>query len=210
MKASHRALVWAICRHCSRINLSNMNSVISDIEVLVAELRARRPCCIGVDGVDGAGKSSISAAIASELDIPVIGLDDYVKKKQGGYVAYIDYVALAARIMNAENYLVEGVCLLDVLKSLGVDVDCLIYVKRMSSGFWADEDVCEFPLGIEEAIRKSRQDTELILKFKADQEGRLYTPGVADEPSLREEIMRYHAQYSPHLVADITFCRSAG
>ncbi len=192
-------------------SLSNMKTVVSDVDAFSATLRARKPCRIGVDGVDGVGKSDTSTVVASEFGIPVIGLDDYVQKNQGGYVSFIDYSAIAARIAANTCFVIEGVCLLEVLERLDVRLDCLIYIKRMSSsGLWADEDECEFPDGIEEAIRQSRQNTELMLEFVARQEGKPYTPGAADEPGLSEEIMRYHAKHSPHTAANITFCKHVG
>jgi hypothetical protein len=188
-----------------------MKTVVTDVAGLIAAVRDRKPQRIGIDGLDGTGKSYLSLAIASELNAVVIELDEYVEKNHGGYVAFIDYPSVAARIADNPSFVLEGVCLLDVAQRLGIHLDCLIYVKRMSSGgFWADEDECEFPLGIEEAIRQSRRNTELMLEFEAQQEGRPYTAGAADEPSLGEEIMRYHAKYRPHAIADITFCRHAG
>jgi hypothetical protein len=188
-----------------------MNIVATDVNGLIATLRDRKPKRVGIDGLDGAGKSHLSLAIASELNAAVIELDEYVEKNRGNYVAFIDYAGLAAKISESLSFVIEGVCLLAVIERLGVHLDCLIYVKRMSSsGLWADEDECEFPLGIEEAIRQSRRNTELMLEFEARQEGRPYTSGAADEPGLAEEIMRYHAKYRPHAIADITFCRDAG
>lgn len=187
-----------------------MKTVVSNVDGLIAALRLRKPCRVGIDGIDAVGKSQTSLAVASELGTSIIGLDDYVEKNQGGYVSFIDYPSVAARIAESSCFVVEGVCLLEVLGRLGVRLDCLIYIKRMSSGLWADEDECEFPMGIEEAIRQSRRNTELMLEFEARQEGRPYTPGAADEPGLGEEIMGYHAKHSPHLAADITFCRHVG
>ena len=106
--------------------------------------------------------------------------------------------------------MIEGVCLLQVLERLGVRLDCVIYIKRMTSGLWSDEDECEFPFGVEEAIRQSRRDTELVLEFEARQQGKPYHPSTTDEPRLDQEIMRYHASYSPHSKADIVYCKDVG
>lgn len=187
-----------------------MKTKVADADALIAALRARKACRIGVDGIDGVGKSELSAIVASELGIPVIGLDDYVEKNRGSYVPYIDYAAVTALVADSPNFVIEGVCLLDVLERLGVRLDSLVYIKRMSSGIWADEDECEFPNGIEEAIRQSRRNTELMLEFEARQEGRPHTPGATDELCLGEEIMRYHAKHSPHELAEITYCKHIG
>lgn len=188
-----------------------MKTVVSDLDGLIAALKSRKPKHVGIDGVDGVGKSRLSLHVARELNAAVIELDEYVEKNQGGYAAFINYSAVAAKIAESPTFVLEGVCLLEVIGRLGVHLDCLIYVKRLSSsGLWADEDECEFPLGIEEAIRQSRRNTELMLEFEARQEGRQYTPGAADEPGLTEEIMRYHAKHTPHEIADITFCSSVG
>jgi hypothetical protein len=183
-----------------------MKTIVSELDALVADLRFRKPSCVGLDGVDGVGKSETSSSIASSLGLPVICLDDYVEKNRGGYVAYIDYAALAAKITGTQKFLMEGVCLLAVVQRLGIHLDCLIYIKRMRSGHWVDKDECEFPNGVEEALRLLRRNTELVLEFEARQNGTTYNRGVTDEPGLSEEIMRYHARHSPHTVADITFC----
>jgi hypothetical protein len=187
-----------------------MNTVVTDIDELIAAVRRRNPKRVGIDGVDGAGKSHLSLTVASELNAPVIELDKYVEKHRGGYVAFIDYPTIKSKIAESPSFVIEGVCLVDVTTRLCVQLDCLIYVKRMSSrGLWADEDECEFPLGVEGAIRRLKRNTDLMLAFEARQTNKQYAPGAEDEPGLREEILRYHAMYRPHMIADITFCRDA-
>lgn len=190
--------------------LSNMKTIVSDVESLIDALRKSQPCHVGIDGVDGVGKSQISSLVASAICEPVIELDEYLVKDRGGYSDFINYGSLAARIAEISCFVMEGVCLLEILDRLNVRLDCLIYIKRMSSGLWSDERECEFPSGIEAAIRQSRRDAELMLEFEARQEGRPYISASTDEPRLSEEIMHYHAKHTPHLLADITFCNHVG
>ena len=60
---------------------------ITSIEELASLLRAHD--LIGVDGCDGAGKSHLSAKLASILDAEVISIDDFKEKHRDCYVESI-------------------------------------------------------------------------------------------------------------------------
>jgi len=46
----------------------------------------RLKVCIGIDGMDGVGKTFLARELATPLGATVISLDDHVDKKRGMYV----------------------------------------------------------------------------------------------------------------------------
>jgi hypothetical protein len=76
---------------------------------------------------------------------------------------------------------VSGVCLREILKRAEVQADAHIYVKRMASWGWCDEDEME-------------------------SHGVAEIPGSSGE-FLRAEMRQYHGQWQPHHIADYEFHR---
>src|SRR4051794_23498229 len=73
--------------------------------------------CIGFDGLDGVGKSTLAYEMARRLGGSVISLDDYLVEKQNGYVLHIRSDELNAAISASRlPILIEGVCLLAVAR----------------------------------------------------------------------------------------------
>ncbi|MFQ5863424.1 MAG: P-loop NTPase fold protein, partial [Candidatus Brocadiales bacterium] len=131
---------------------------------------------VGLDGVYGAGKTTLAKNLAEKLSSEIIELDKFVARGQGGYVEYINYSSLKQAIDGARkqetSVIVDGVCLLKVLRRIDVKLDILIYVKQMRpDGSWLDED----ELG--------------LLNNKV---GRKYSVKL-----LIHEIKEYHLEYAP-------------
>jgi hypothetical protein len=72
---------------------------------------------VGIDGVDGVGKSRLSLHVARELNA-VIELDEYVEKNQGGYAPSFNYSAVAAKLAESPTFVLEDVCLLEIIGRL--------------------------------------------------------------------------------------------
>src|SRR5262245_34233923 len=101
--------------------------------------------CIGFDGMDGVGKSTLAREMAQRLGASLISLDDHLVKKQNLYVPHIRCDELEAAISASHSpILIEGVCLLAVAHRCGFDVDVLIYMRRLShnSGIWHNKELC--------------------------------------------------------------------
>jgi shikimate kinase len=92
-----------------------MKTVVSDLDGLIAALKSRKPTRVGIDGVDGVGKSRLSLHVARELNAAVIELDEYVEKNQGGYAPFINYSAVAAKLAESPTFVLEDVCLLEII-----------------------------------------------------------------------------------------------
>ena len=149
---------------------------------------------VGIDGIDGSGKSSLAQHLARELGWTHINLDDYVEKDMGKYVEHVRYEQVQSMLNDTEgSIIIEGVCLLAVLEKLQRVPELLIYIKIMSHyGIWYDEDDCAVNGDINDFIRDKRESLqEFDVAF----------------PELAEEIMRYHCHYRPQDKAHIVYER---
>lgn len=179
----------------------------SEISEIVRKLKSKHFRLIAIDGVDGSGKSRLASKLANKLGYVHINLDDYLEKHRGGFLGHIKYELLKTKMENIEvPIIIEGVCLLAVLKKLKKDPDLLIYVKRMSDdGWWRDEGICEVSKDIHEFISKEINGLKKFSELEAKMEGKELDPEECKIPELREEIIRYHHEFRPHKKANIVF-----
>lgn len=168
-----------------------------DISKLAAFIRNKSYCRIGIDGTNNAGKSTMAGKLSKILGIRHLNLDDFLVKGNGGYVDYLKYDEIKLQISDTKCFVVEGVCLLNVLEKTDTSIDCLIYVKRMQHGLWADERECEITEDIEDFINKEKELVRLLQQTKS----------VPDSLGLGEEIIRYHYMFKPHKKADLFYTR---
>jgi hypothetical protein len=169
-----------------------MKDCLNSQEVIDA-LRAISAVRIGIDGIDGAGKSTLAQEISEALGFPCINLDSFLQEKMGGYVDHIDYPRLQAELDKLDKYVVEGVCLHQVLGRIELGPSASIYIKRMQHGVWSDEDQLDTSKPVEAILAKERADASLFS----------YEP--VSYLGLREEIIRYHAEFRPQDHADVTY-----
>jgi len=168
-----------------------------DIEKLAAFIRDKGCCRIGVDGTNGAGKSTMASKLSEILGLSHLNLDHYLDKEKGGFLDYLKYDEIKQQTLETACFVVDGVCLLNVLEKIETPIDCLVYVKRMCHGLWADEDECEVTEEIEEYIKKEKETIRLIERAE----------NTPDTLGLAEEIIRYHDKYKPHKKAELFYTR---
>jgi hypothetical protein len=182
----------------------------SDIGQLVDKVRTANASLIGIDGIDGSGKTTLSKKIADELGYIQIKLDDYVDRNCGTFVEHIRYDELRSSIHSTHApIIIEGVCLLAVLEKLQRKADLFIYVRRISDyGSWRDEDKCDIIGDVDELILKEKETHRMFCEAEARIEGKNFDSNACDIPPLIEEIIRYHHGYAPHMRADIIYDRT--
>ena len=155
-------------------------------------IRARR---IGIDGIDGCGKTTLAKIVAAGLHSRLFTLDDYLERDKGGFLDFIDYQRLHADVSAEEAYVIEGVCLLHAVQRAKLAIDTLVYVKRRHLGLWADERELDLDEPLEDFLQNERELTAM----------------VACEPvtdlGLAEEVIRYHYTARPHDNAHIVYFR---
>ena len=164
------------------------------LAAFVGSTAARR---IGVDGIDGVGKSTLAADLSRRLEFSCYSLDDFVEKNKGRYIPYVQVDKLKERLESQERFVIEGVCLLDAIEKAGESLDCLVYIKRFRHGLWADERECQIEGDVDEFIENERQTVALI-NGSGD---------VPDDLPFAEEVMRYHARKLPHKKATAIYRR---
>ena len=186
---------------------SVINSVSELAELLTRMLIDGDETIIAIDGMCGSGKSTLAREISQLLGATHIELDNYLNKNLPGFVEHIEYDEVGQAVGNSSKQqkaiIVEGVCVLEILKRLEYKPDVLIYVKRLGQdGSW-DDEIINFPPDqtAEEVIANLKRSTEMITE--------MIRVGVS--PSNREtvldEIIRYHYEYHPHEEADVVFER---
>lgn len=173
-----------------------MHEASSPFEVADA-MRAAGARRIAIDGSDGSGKSTLAKALAVELKIPVLHVDHFIVKHRGRYIANLDVTRLASALSAAEACIVEGVCMLQVLEHVSFTPDAVVYVKRMSHGYWCDERELDPQIPIEEHLHQLRADIQPLAKAF----------GESGDLGLTEEVIRYHASYRPHQRASLAYLR---
>lgn len=181
----------------------------SDLNELIRFVTSRHAKTIGIDGVDGAGKSSLAKVLSETLSIAAINVDDFLEKDKGNYVAYIDRKRLSNEVKHAEDgFVIEGVCLLDVLAEVNITLDLLIYIKRMSEhDQWRDQDECDIEENIDDFVARHVASLKEFCIAEARIEGRRFIEADFCFPPLREEIFRYHHRNNPHKNADVIYAR---
>jgi hypothetical protein len=153
---------------------------------------------IAIDGTDGSGKSTLASALSEALSIKVLHLDDFIARGKGLYLAAMNQPALKSALAGAECWIVEGVCALQVLEAVAVQPDALVYIKRMSHGYWSDEDELDPAAPIEEHLAGLRASVGAFAQAR----------GESGELGLAEEVIRYHAAYRPHSKATLEYLRT--
>ena len=165
---------------------------------IVGTLRGSGARRIAIDGKNGSGKSTLSRELGAKLGYKVLHLDDYVAKNKGAYVINLDKEGLAQAIASLDEYVLEGICLLQVLGTLSVEFDELIYVKRINHGHWADAHDLDPQLPIETHLAQLRTTVRRIAQALGE-------PGSL---GLSEEVIRYHDAFRPHEKATMTYLRN--
>jgi hypothetical protein len=140
-----------------------------------------RSSIVGIDGWTGAGKTTLGRSIAEDLGGSSYDLDSALTRNLKNYVSSLRMSEISKALSEAPRPLViSGICLLEALAKVEIELDVSIYVKRMASWGWADED----------------ELSGLALEI----------PGASGE-LLRREMRIYHQDWQPHLNADYEFWR---
>ena len=160
-----------------------MSLVFTQLDTLVGALgrRVAHLGIIGIDGWTGVGKTTLAAALATALDGSSYDLDRALTHDQRRYVSALRLPEISEALAHSPRPLfVSGICLLEVLAKAGASLDAHIYVKRLATWGWADED--ELTGTVPEV------------------------PGASGE-LVRQELRNYHHDWKPHLVCDYEFQR---
>lgn len=142
---------------------------------------------IAIDGISGAGKSSLRTHLSEKLGATGIEFDDFLDLQLGEYLAALRTPELKTAIARSHGLVVcSGVCMLQALQQMNLIPDVLVYVKRMARWGWADQDEVE-----------GHQIEDLSAIPEVD----------AKSVRLLIEIRSYHRAFMPQATAEIIFER---
>lgn len=181
-------------------NLAELQQLIFKSTILQPET------IIGIDGMDGSGKSCLAAQLASLIGASHINLDDFLNENQGGFVDHIRYDDLRNVIRQAMPegpVIIEGCCLRAVLDRVALAAGLHVYVKNFVNGYWQRGNLLEACCAVA-AIAKEEE----ILRNFYDLSGAPFNPDEYLLSALKREIIIYHFQYRPHEHADLVYERS--
>ena len=119
---------------------------LTDVSELCDRLRRLEPpILVAVEGFAGAGKSSLAAALGKDMPAPVIHTDEYVEGEDESlpYSQRLNYdrvaVALRSAQCGASVVIIDGICLRESLRRLGVSASFFVYLKLIApNGLWHD------------------------------------------------------------------------
>jgi hypothetical protein len=122
--------------------------------------KERRPLLIGLDGLDGAGKSSLAAWLSWQLEMPAINLDLFIIRDTEPLAFRIDHLkaAVDSCLGMGRPVIVEGVTLLDVLDGIGLRPDFLVFVEKR------DRNDSNMPMHVPPYLKR-RRPREPIMPF---------------------------------------------
>jgi hypothetical protein len=169
-------------------------TLIEDEASLIEQIRALLPpdggpLILGVDGNEGAGKSTLASSLSAALTAPVIHVDSYAQPNRGKYSDSIRYDDLRAdierQLRGGRAIVVEGVCLRQVLERIALRPQISIYVRLFNArGRWVGAEACD-----ESPVRSSE----------------VGATDPAAPGSIERDVRAYHSQFKPVTRADIIY-----
>ncbi|WP_144424978.1 shikimate kinase [Pseudomonas trivialis] len=189
----HRALIFQSSALAATHHVSGLDmTYCTNSQEVVNAIRTMSTTRIGIDGIDGAGKSTLAREVSEALGLPCISLDSFVEKDMKGYVEHIDYLKLKATLEKFEGYVVEGVCLRQVLRRIQL-APAVNNIKRVQHGVWSDEANLDISEPVDVVLARERELASL------------FSISLVSNLGLAEEVIRYHAEFRPHNHADVTY-----
>jgi hypothetical protein len=176
--------------------MRNTEGLTELLEKIKKQLLLPKGVLLGIDGANGAGKTSLAEKIIEYLPAAIIHIDDFLEKNQGSYLDYIRYGDIEKALIEWRRQggglcIIEGVCLLEVVNKIHFEPDFLIYIKLYNgTGDWVDASVCDISISLNNILHSI--DTA---------ENR---PGIGN---FDRELARYHHKYHPIEKADWIFSR---
>lgn len=170
---------------------------IDELQQLILARATLQPgTVIGIDGINGSGKSCLAEQLAPLLRAKHINLDDFLNPSQGGFLNHLRYDELRKVISQAMAegpVIVEGVCLREVLRRLCLEAELHIYIKHnIVCGYWQGGSFLNSGF-LDEALAEEK---ERALRDDAD-----------TLSGLRLELINYHHKYLPHENPDFVYER---
>jgi hypothetical protein len=171
------------------------------ISALKKRLSSQKKLVIGIDGIDGCGKTTLAKELNEALVIPFFSTDDYLNKQKGSYIEHIRYKQLLKAIERVNgSIIIEGVCLLCIAEQIKINISDLVYIKIMSPWkFWVDEEVCDPEDPVDQLIERLIKEANLIPPdiFGLKESNEKTKESLTGLKPFVEQVIRYHSEYRP-------------
>lgn len=133
------------------------------VEALVPVLNNLPGKVVGIDGLDGSGKTTLGRFLAWYFNVSLIETDHFLHDgQQFSYrLEEIDRI-IGARLSKPRPVIVEGVQLLSLLSKLGRSPDFLIYVKNQC---FSGSEALSYDLLAYGKLHKPEAAANLVLKL---------------------------------------------
>lgn len=192
---------------------------------------------IAIDGYCGQGKTFLAGKLSSNFEIPCIELDtsNYLHKNNGGYIDWIKYDHLKEELEKLQkgkkSIIVEGICVLDILKKINFTPSIHIYIKKLIGGKWPKDKYLDYSLNINDVISKEEEEIDDFNNWSNSYEesdennfideidiskmsskieestilNKNQNAKVCDFDGIHRELLEYHFRYKPNEIAQIVF-----
>jgi hypothetical protein len=107
------------------------------MDQVVRRIRTSNASLIALDGLPGAGKSTLAVKLSALLNVRSVHLDHYLVRNSPGFIDHLDYQGLR-HALSGRAVIVEGVCMLDVLDRMGLRPDQFVYLRAPTSARYLD------------------------------------------------------------------------
>lgn len=179
-----------------------MTNLVTDTAIIIQEIQTLKPTIVGIDGIDGVGKTSIAKDI-EKLGYIRISLDEYLRKKSGGYYEFIEFDKLQSKLLECAGkfIVIEGLLLQKILERVQIKVNYLIYATDSVWIYdWSEEWQGKYStMSLEDIIKDTEHITSRVSKA-LDPSAQPYKMD-----GLRREIYEYTFHYKPWGKAQIVF-----
>lgn len=169
-------------------------NITTEINDVFETIKTNAPIIVGIDGIDGVGKTSLAKDI-EKLGYRRISLDDFLIKKSGGYFQYLDFDHLNKEVkrFSKRRLIIEGVLLQKVLQKLNVSPNYSIYITDNVWIYdWLEECYGQYAaLDLKNIIKKEEEITNRLAKITEQK------PKQYKMKGLRRELFEYTFSYRP-------------
>ena len=170
------------------------------VDEIANRIRLSPTRLIAIDGMLGAGKSTLSEALSARLTIKTVHLDHYLEHECIGFSGHLQYDALQSALEH-RPVIAEGVCMLEVLGRLGLRPDLFIYLDDPvgSKALDRDHPLVGEVIAYTEKFRPAEQADFVVLRPRI---GVAHLSSQAEEHSILDACLtRNRSRFSRWLVA---------
>jgi len=163
-------------------------TIKDNLPALAGWVAAQKGGLIVLDGLPGAGKSTLARDLEASLDCLVVDADCFLVKERGIFIGALRVPELAAELRTALArpgvVLLASICARKVVELVGIDATAFIYVLLLTAEGEPDE---KYALEAEEEFNLAELE------------------GLSE---LDVEVRAYHWNYEPRRTADVIYYRT--